>query len=122
MFCAMSTEDNLPGDLGEKLRRRLERLPVHKVRNQADWAALMRSEGRAAFRLSTKYALESSERRELTSRHADRVRRLVIAAHPWITSAYPSHLWTTPLLYPLHNWITNRRCDLKTVWFGMRYR
>jgi hypothetical protein len=122
MLCAMSTDESLPGDLRGQLRRRLKRLPLHSVRSQIDWAALQRSERRAASRLSTKHGLGRSQRQEVISGHEDEVRRRIIAAHPWITSAYPSPVWTTPLLYPLHSWITNRLYDLKTVWFGVRYR
>ncbi len=110
-----------PDDLQQRLRDRLERLPLKGVQNPRDWAALAQAESWFARGLARKRGLGPEQQRVVAGNHYMQVSQRVLRARPDFRSERLGVNPSVPaLLYPLANWLLNQQTYLKATWFRLR--
>jgi hypothetical protein len=130
------------GDLDRRawaaLRWRQDHLPLGRVRRRSDWDALSHLEGKAAWRLTTRPALDDDQRYSLMWHHADQVEQRVARTRPDL--ARPRRALGRPATVMVISpgrrrlrrhgaprftagwaaWFGNRRTGLRDRWFRLR--
>jgi hypothetical protein len=106
----------LPAAALDELRRRLDRLPLSRLRRFSDWLEISANEERAAMRVADEHHLDDERRYSLLQHHDAAVQRLAAAAMPPGTAPRPEASPVTAQERPrtlLGGW---------TRWFGNRRR
>src|SRR6266566_2538780 len=130
------------GDLDRRawtaLQWRQDHLPLSRVRRRSDWDALSHLEGKAAWRLTTRPALDDDQRYSLIWHHAGQVEQRLARTRPDLARPRraPGRPTTAMVIPPGRRrlrrhgalrftvgwavWFGNRRTGLRDRWFRLR--
>jgi hypothetical protein len=129
------------GDLDRRawtaLQWRQDHLPVSRARRRSDWDALSHLERKAAWRLTTRPALDDDQRYSLIWHHADQVEQRLASAKQDLSRPRPAPGRPTATLIPASRsrprrpkalrftvgwaaWLRNRRTGLHDRWFRLK--
>lgn len=129
------------GDLDRRawtaLQWRQDHLPLSRVRRRSDWDALSHLEQKAAWRLTTRQALDDDQRYSLIWHHAAQVEQRLASIRPDLSGPRPAPGRPTAALVALGRrrrrppkalrftvgwpaWFRNRRTELRDRWFQLK--
>jgi hypothetical protein len=113
----------IPDALRQKLRYRLESLPVKRLESPNDWAALVVSERWRALGAARKHGLGRGQRAAVAALHSSETNQRIVSARPDIAARHAEGpAFSHPLAYEVATWFGNQRMWAKALWFRFRYR